>query len=172
MTELPPVYRLHARTSCEDVGAIFEYLLDEQLVAVGWGAGKRVRTWKGYTKVASSDDWYGEVNSSVRAFHDAELGALVWMRDPRGAYYLASIDGPWRYLTGAHTAYLDLWNARPATIKPVAVESLVPARSQTRLSAGRRSATSGMSRQCATRSRCGSASTARSPPTGRPSRTS
>jgi hypothetical protein len=86
---------LRARTSCEDVSAIFEYLLDEQLVAGGWGAGERgfvrgraTRRWR------RRDDWYGEVNSSVRALHDAEPGALVWMRDPRGACYLASIEGP------------------------------------------------------------------------------
>jgi len=124
--DLPFVYRLHARTSCEDIAAVFDYLLENQLVAVGWGAGDTKHTWRSYGEAAGSDTWYGEVNSSVRAMHSAENGALVWMRDPRGAYYLARIDGPWRYLRSARTAYLDLWNARPATIMAVGVESRVP----------------------------------------------
>ncbi len=58
--------------------------------------------------------------------HDAPDGALVWMRNSAGTYYLARIEGSWRYLTDPAAADVDLFNARPATIKPAGVESRVP----------------------------------------------
>jgi hypothetical protein len=122
----PSVYRLHVSTSSDDRHGTFQYLLDHDLVAVGWGAGPTDHSWESYQQVAASDDWYGEVDSSVRRMHDASERALVWMRDVAGAYYLARIDGPWRYLNDGTNADLDLWNARPATIKAVGVESRVP----------------------------------------------
>jgi hypothetical protein len=107
----PSVYRLHVSPASEDRNATFKYLLDHHLVGMGWGAGQTDHDWESYKQVAQSDEWYAEVNPSVRALRDASTGALVWMRDLAGAYYLARITGPWLYINDDVNAKLDLWNA-------------------------------------------------------------
>ncbi|MFN2466911.1 MAG: hypothetical protein ABR521_02090, partial [Gaiellaceae bacterium] len=124
--DLPTVYRLHAATGANDRDATFAYMLDNELVAVGWGSERlgSAPDWPTYEREAAAK--YGKVSSAARAMHDALDGALVWMRDPQGTYYLARIEGDWRYLADAAAADVDLFNARPATIRPVGVESRVP----------------------------------------------
>ncbi len=42
MTDLATVYRLHAATGASDRDATFAYMLDQRLVAVGWGCSDRL----------------------------------------------------------------------------------------------------------------------------------
>lgn len=126
--ELPEVFRLHSATGSGDREATFQYMLDKRLIGVGWGCpetlvGRHIN-WPTYQVHAIKK--FGRVSPPTRAMHDAPRGALVWLRDARGTYHLARIDGRWRYLTARAAANVDIFNARPATIRSVGLESRVP----------------------------------------------
>jgi hypothetical protein len=91
---------------------------------MGWGVGGQDVDWPTYSHLAREK--YGAVNSSVRRLHDLPDGALVWLRDTRGAYYLAQVTGPWMYASGTDAERHDIHNVRPASIVACGVESLVP----------------------------------------------
>jgi hypothetical protein len=63
---------------------------------------------------------------SVRAFHDAKPGSLVWFRDLRGRYYLARIVGDWRLLSGSAAEQIDLANVRDVEYVATGSEVDVP----------------------------------------------
>ena len=120
----PPLYRLHVSTSCADRAATLQFCLDGGFLGVGWGVDPGTVDWATYTKGAN--DYYGSVNPSVRAIHDLPDGALIWTRDTKGAYYLAQVQGPWRYLPGKEARRLDMRNVRPAHIVRCGVDAVVP----------------------------------------------
>jgi hypothetical protein len=124
----PEVYRLHVNTSCDDREATLRFCLDGGFLGMGWPVrdnGTGELTWEHYERVAG--DWYDDgVNPSVRALYELPDGALVWMRDTRGVYYLGRVSGPWRYLASEQADQFDIHNVRPARIIACGVEAVVP----------------------------------------------
>jgi len=119
-----PVYRLHINTACDDRAASFRFCLDNGVIGMGWGIGDEDLSWTAYVEEREAQG--GTVDSSVRRLHDLPMGALVWLRDQRGAYYIAEITGEWKYMHGPAADRVDIHNVRPARIYAAGTESMVP----------------------------------------------
>lgn len=126
---LPTLYKLILKTEAEDREDLVRYCLDNSVIGMGWGtnylAGVASDGFAEYFEAAVAK-WSRRSMSSSRAFHDAENGSLVWFRDLTGAYYLASLVGPWKLMTGATARRLDLGQIRNMNCCRVGSEAEVP----------------------------------------------
>jgi hypothetical protein len=125
---IPALYKIILKTDAEDRAELIEYCLTNRVLGMGWGAhyfrDDVPRDFDDYYPGAEKA-WPKKL-SSVRSFHAAALGALVWFRDLQGRYYLARLIGEWRLLHGRLAEHLDLANVRDVEYAPVHSQADVP----------------------------------------------
>ena len=125
----PNVHKLLLKTDAADRRELINYCIDQCVLGLGWGP-----KYLDIGEPSSFDEYYeaaeatwsrGELRS-VRAFHEAATGSLVWFRDLTGNYYLAKLISEWRPLIGPVADRLDLGNVRDVQILTVGSEANVP----------------------------------------------
>jgi hypothetical protein len=126
LANAPALYALPVEAACGDRVASLEFCRDGGFLGVGWGVASEPLDWQTYQRKAIARD--GAVHAAVREIHDLPDGALIWTRDPTdGVFYLAMVNGPWRYLHTRAAHDCDVHNVRPVLMAACKSASQVPA---------------------------------------------
>ncbi|WP_249019134.1 hypothetical protein [Conexibacter sp. S30A1] len=94
-----------------------EYCRKAGLVGVGWGFSRLRDNARLATVISACNGrkgWSQGAATIRRLAEDVEDGDLMWTRDGLGRYWLAQINGPWRYDKSPLSVKYDLYNVRPA----------------------------------------------------------
>lgn len=122
-----PVYRLHIKPATIDRAASIEYCKSRKVISVGWPVGGAPKTWPAYVKAADRE--YEQPGGNYRGavqLHDLPNGALVWVRDLSGKYWIAEVIGEWRYDGSRRARELEVANQRPVRWRWSGNEADVP----------------------------------------------
>jgi hypothetical protein len=131
----PALYALPVEAASEDRSPPLEFCREGGFLGIGWGVASEPLDWQSYQRRAIARD--GVVHPAVRELHDLPDGTLIWTRDPAdGVFYLAMVNGPWRYLHTQAADDCDVHNVRPVRMVACESPSRVPAAMVNRFTGG------------------------------------
>jgi len=122
----PALYALLLDAAVGNRTAALDVCREHGLLGVGWGVGSEAMDWPSYEQRAT--ELNGFVHAAVQELHDLPHGSLIWTKDSaNGAFYLAKVTGPWRYLHGATAESSGMHNVRSVRVVICGSATQVPA---------------------------------------------
>jgi ribosomal protein S18 len=122
------VWRLNINPASDEDTDPRQFCFENDILGFGWPIGDASAdiTWEEYTEKAGEK--YGDTSwtKATNALRKMEVGDLCWTRDAEGRYYLARVEGPWRYEGGRKHRKADVVNVRDCRWVEVGAPDAVP----------------------------------------------